>query len=122
MERVAALKAPQFTRDEMLAHAVSEDLLRRLLWSRLRPLGFRLTAESWQITERFLPLYAPWLDETARALRAAGYPRIDKKGDSLKTLWDQWDKCKNSDFLRAGLINQAELVESTLKALPEILT
>ena len=122
MERVAALTPPQFTQDEMLAYAVFEDLQRRLLWGQLQLLGFTLTAESWQITGRILPLYKSWLDETARVLRAGGHLRLDRKDDSLETLWRRWDQCKNGDFLRANLTNQAELVGATLKALPEILT
>ncbi|HKX31325.1 MAG TPA: SDR family NAD(P)-dependent oxidoreductase, partial [Blastocatellia bacterium] len=122
MERVAALTPPRYTRDEMQAHAVFEDLQRRLLWGQLQLLGFTLTAESWQITGQVLPSYRPWLDETARVLRAGGYLRPDRPDESLETLWGCWAQCQNSDYLRANLTNQAELVGSTLQALPQILT
>jgi 3-oxoacyl-(acyl-carrier-protein) synthase/acyl carrier protein/2-polyprenyl-3-methyl-5-hydroxy-6-metoxy-1,4-benzoquinol methylase len=122
MERVARLRAPRLTQEEGLVYAAFESLQRQLLWGQLQTLGFRLTAESWQTTAQLLPPYTPWVNETARILRISGYPFTGRNDDSLEALWKRWEQRKASDFIRARLSNHAELVESTLKALPAILT
>jgi 3-oxoacyl-(acyl-carrier-protein) synthase/SAM-dependent methyltransferase/aryl carrier-like protein len=94
-----------------------ERLLLQTLWKQLQGLGFTLTTDSWHITTAFLPRYQAWFEESARLLRAAGYPAQDA-GDSLDTLWSQWAALPVFGEAAAN----ATLVHATLLQLPAILT
>ena len=112
-----------------------EDHLRRLLWSGLQSVGLfteRETVLSGLKTKAGLSrLYDRWLDESVAVLARGKY--LDVKGDTCiindpvpvdgNKLWAEWEHSKEVWLaVDPSLKNQVTLVETTLRALPDIIT
>ncbi|MDO6526357.1 amino acid adenylation domain-containing protein [Motilimonas sp. 1_MG-2023] len=109
-KRISGLVQPQFDKETAFTLLQLE-----ILWVQLQSVGFDLTEQDWVISEIIDSKFHLWLDEAARYLRVAGYP---KTTDASTALWDRWKAFKDS---RSDLLPQIELVESTLAVLPDIL-
>ncbi|WP_158021073.1 beta-ketoacyl synthase N-terminal-like domain-containing protein, partial [Chromobacterium sphagni] len=122
MERLSVFASQPPASQPALANSDFTALLLDTLWRQLETMGFELGADGWRARAQTLPLYSRWLGESARMLRASGYPSA-KACDSLDALWRRWETLGRSGFFaQAGLARQAELVEGTLRALPDILS
>jgi polyketide synthase PksN len=114
---IAAKPIPSISRELQHFYSLLEILQIETLWQQLREMGFELTPDSWRITTTTLPRYHAWFEESARLLRAAGYPARDK-GGSLAALWSRWQALPANAEATAN----AALVQATLSQLPSILT
>ncbi|WP_344609197.1 SDR family NAD(P)-dependent oxidoreductase, partial [Streptomyces glaucus] len=124
-------------RAEADGHAGSmHDALLRITWALLRSLGLfdgtrAATADEWRATGGITAGYARWTAHTLHVLTEAGYLRRDADGRyaaaapgpvDLDAAWRDWDAARavweTQDAKRA----QAVLVDTTLRALTDVLT
>jgi len=106
-----------------------------LLWAQLQSLGLfrdRASASADELRSQagIKPGYGRWLEQTLSVLTGAGYLReeqqryaaVDPVVRDPALLWDEW-RARKADWLRdESRVAQVLLVETTLQALPEILT
>lgn len=110
-----------------------EDLLLKLLGGSLQSLGLftekkpRLSED--HVAAKLLRLYNRWLEESLRLLSAGGYLRYDgtryalqDPSVDLEALWNQWDEAKFHWLADPDQKARVVLVETTLRALADILT
>ncbi|MFS0873157.1 SDR family NAD(P)-dependent oxidoreductase [Paenibacillus xylanilyticus] len=105
--RVACMKA-----DESLDKTDMEELLLRLL-------GAQLQAPQLQDGNAVREFYRKWLEESVSVLESDSALRFDTP---IQVLWQEWEANKPNWLTNPNLKAQVQLVESTLRALPDILT
>ncbi|SCE42419.1 class I SAM-dependent methyltransferase, partial [Streptomyces sp. OspMP-M43] len=112
-----------------------KQLLLDFLWSHLRTLGaFRAsgqTPEAARESAGLAPGYGAWFDECLRVFEAAG--RLERRdgrillddtarGRPIEELWREWEREKPVWRENPDLAATHELVETTLRAFPDILS
>ncbi|WP_157906712.1 SDR family NAD(P)-dependent oxidoreductase [Sorangium cellulosum] len=123
MGRITVLAPPLPSSEQDAAYEEITTLLLAIVWRQLDRTGLRLTGDGWRESARARPLYARWLDETERLLRRHGYPAAGAAVGDLDALWARWERYRTEGRVeQAGLVKQADLVQATLEALPDILT
>ncbi|UFJ41786.1 phosphopantetheine-binding protein [Brevibacillus humidisoli] len=111
-----------------------DELLCRLLGGQLQSIGI-CTATPSIIAEQkaksgLLPLYDRWLEESLTVLARNGYLSYDGQSCTvldtttvdMDQLWREWDQKKMAWLRDSSLKAHLVLVETTMRALPEILT
>ncbi|WPS89977.1 SDR family NAD(P)-dependent oxidoreductase [Brevibacillus halotolerans] len=110
-----------------------DELLYRLLWGQLQSMGLftekRSTIAALKAKMGLRDLYNRWFEESIAAFAKNGY--LEANGDSItvadcklvdtKHLWTAWDQKKENWLLDSNIRAQVVLVETTLRALPDIL-
>ena len=117
-----------------LAAGEMEELFCRLLWGQLRSTGM-FTESSSQLSDNKVKiglrdLYNRWFDESIAALARHNYLQYDAKSGlvnnpapiDIEAVWREWDLKKDAWLKNPNLKAQAVLTETTLRALPDILT
>ncbi|WP_330276270.1 SDR family NAD(P)-dependent oxidoreductase [Lentzea sp. NBC_00516] len=113
-----------------------EPALVRITWALLRDLGLfgpgqSGTADDWMVTGGIVALYRRWLEHTLDVfvreglLRDSGdgrYTAIDSRPVDLAAAWRRWDADRTPWLDNEGKRPQAVLVDTTLRALNDILT
>ncbi len=108
-----------------------ESMLGELLLAQLRAAGLLESTETdiARMKARLAPLYGRWFDESLRVLSAQGlidtshrsearlFPHV-RSGDAI---WRDWARHKQRWLENPDFVAKVALVESTLKALPEII-
>ena len=113
--------------------AEMEGLLLKLLWSSLQSLGLfkeeELKLSDFKVKTNLLNLYDRWFKESLRVLRAKKYLQqvgqiytVNAPSVDLEALWNHWDEAKLPWLEDIHQKARVVLVETTLRALPEILT
>ena len=104
-----------------------DEILLKLLWGSLCSLELFKEKERRPISEVYpsvlLDRYEGWLQESVRILKEKGYfsDTATVSSDNLDDLWDEWDQAKINWIRDPEKKAQVILVESCLRALPEIL-
>lgn len=111
-----------------------DELLLQLLWSQLKSMGL-FSNKEFLISEvsaesGILDIYNSWLEESFRVFSAHNYMRWDGSkyevcnADSTRqdTLWNDWNIAKEKWISDSGFEPRVVLAETTLHALPDILT
>ncbi|WP_338551793.1 SDR family NAD(P)-dependent oxidoreductase [Paenibacillus sp. KS-LC4] len=93
------------------------ELLCRLLGAQLREMGLHPAKSPARMF--VADLYNKWYEESLAFLTRYGYLSFDA---SLETLWQEWETRKCRWLEKAELKAQVVLVETTMRALPDILT
>lgn len=117
--------------DGIKVSTLPNDLLLLLLIHQLRQLDLDIELackpdptyiDQWKAAVRMPGIYQRWLEHTLRILRTeAGNSALFRaRSGSEKNPWRDWDQLKRS--LSPGLSSHAKLVETALRAIPEILT
>ncbi len=109
-----------------------EALLGKLLFGQLNSLvssdgGWGIDA--WKTSNGLNRPFDRWLQESLDILAALGYLKKDGETYSAvqeavsapETIWREWDACKDAWRADAGVMPYVNLVDTTLRALPEIL-
>ncbi|WP_429817957.1 beta-ketoacyl synthase N-terminal-like domain-containing protein [Brevibacillus porteri] len=101
-----------------------DELLLRLLWGQMQSLGcFMEKNQALGDLKRksgLLDLYDMWLEETASVLARNDY--LDTAPISSTAVWQEWEQEKEVWLKNSDTNAQVNLVEATLRALPQILT
>ncbi|WP_219817142.1 SDR family NAD(P)-dependent oxidoreductase [Brevibacillus laterosporus] len=110
-----------------------DELLYRLLWGQLQSMGLftekRSTIAALKAKIGLRDLYNRWFEESIAAFERNGYLEAD--GESITVadwsivyihhLWKEWDQQKENWLMDSNTKAQVILVETTLRALPDIL-
>ncbi|RZK99960.1 MAG: SDR family NAD(P)-dependent oxidoreductase, partial [Rubrivivax sp.] len=108
-------------------------LLGCLMWGQLQSLGLfgesPIDVAAWSARVKLPKVYQPWLQESLRLLCLQGYLGSeggelilqDKPAMPLEAAWREWDVQKALWTVDANRAAQVTLVETMLKALPDIL-
>ncbi|WP_161624828.1 non-ribosomal peptide synthetase [Streptomyces spectabilis] len=118
---VSAHRAPHGEVERLrrfLPHPRMRELTLHLLYVTLRDLG---AARPDEAGHRVLPRYARWLEESHRLFAEAG-PALAARDLDGAALWRQWRAERDGWQAGANQRAQADLVESCLEALPDVLT
>ena len=111
-----------------------EELVCRLLWAELQSIGCFIeecaAIEDIKAKIRLCSFYEKWFDETLAVFERNGYIRcdgevchvMDTTRVNLDNLWKEWTQKKNIWLEEQDIENQLVLMETTLKALTDILT
>ncbi len=129
-ERIFAL---EYTAQDVEKMSLLEQQMCDLLFSQLQQLGLFIDAQYslavWKKQIELPALFEPWLEQTVRILKAQGYLTDEddicevKEWQELDStaLWAEWDKQKSERLKDSNLRVQVQIVDATLRALPEIL-
>ncbi|MCP3924585.1 MAG: SDR family NAD(P)-dependent oxidoreductase [Desulfobacterales bacterium] len=110
------------------------ELLCRLLCAQLQSIGLftknNLGITDLKTTIKLPDLYDRWLEESIRVLKLENYITcsenlysvIDKPAVDISTIWKEWDEQKEIWLENHDMLAKVNLVETTIRALPEILT
>jgi polyketide synthase PksN len=108
--------------------------LGKMLWGQLQSLGLfaekHTTAADLSTKIGLIDLYERWLEESLTVLAGQGYLQYDGESYTVTdtapmntdALWNQWDEKKGPWLEAPNTKAQVVLVETTLRALPQILT
>ncbi|MED1782019.1 beta-ketoacyl synthase N-terminal-like domain-containing protein [Brevibacillus fortis] len=111
-----------------------DELLLKLLWSQMQSLGcFTKKNQALSDLKRksgLLDLYDMWLEETASVLAQNDYLVYDRETSTVidpapissADAWQEWEQEKEVWLKNSDTNAQVKLVETTLRALPQILT
>ncbi|MFC1851060.1 SDR family NAD(P)-dependent oxidoreductase, partial [candidate division CSSED10-310 bacterium] len=66
--------------------------------------------------------YDRWFEESRAVFKRMNYPGQDSAPSDSDTLWEEWDRKKESWLKNSDIRAQIILVEATMRALPDILT
>jgi acyl transferase domain-containing protein/SAM-dependent methyltransferase len=125
---------PTHTAQVLERAADLERLLARLLFAQLQALDLfsdaHAAAAAWKRQVGLPALYERWLEESLRVLARHGYISLDGAGCSVNDptvldsveLWAEWEAKQHTWLQDEQLSAQVRLVDTTLRALPEILT
>ncbi|MCA1227838.1 SDR family NAD(P)-dependent oxidoreductase, partial [Saccharopolyspora sp. 6M] len=118
-------------------HAGSmHDALVRITWALLRSLGLfaddrAATAAEWRAVGGVQDRYQRWMQHSLTVLTESGhlrhdgdgrYARTDGRPVDLDAAWADWDRDKDRWLAEDAKRAQAVLVDTTLRALPDVLT
>ncbi|KAA6449525.1 beta-ketoacyl synthase N-terminal-like domain-containing protein [Bacillus swezeyi] len=104
----------------------TEDILCKMLLAQLQSIGFFKENKPQPVLQNF---YGRWFDESLSVLERHGFLQQTENGyaltrstDDINELWNEWDE-KKADLLQdSNMKAMVVLVETALKALPDILT
>ncbi|MBR8740350.1 hypothetical protein DSY14_01205 [Nocardiopsis sp. MG754419] len=117
-------------------HAASmHDALLRITWALLRSMGLfadarSATAREWRAVCSIEDRYQRWMEHTLSVLADGGhlvaedghYRSVDTAPVPLEEAWLEWERARSRWDAQEAKKAQAHLVDTTLRALPDILT
>ncbi|WP_042206280.1 SDR family NAD(P)-dependent oxidoreductase [Paenibacillus durus] len=137
LEQIQVKSSNQLSQKEQERHKVlneMEPMLAKLLWGQLRSAGWFNPAyvdrTSEELTYGLTEVYRRWLKESLIVLVRHGYLTLKEDHYSiselpptdLKAIWQEWEESKRLWIEHSGAEAQITLVETMLRALPDILT
>ncbi|PTU27759.1 polyketide synthase [Bacillus subtilis] len=104
----------------------TEDILCKMLFAQLQSIGFFTESKSQPVLENF---YGRWFEESQSILERQQYLKRTENGyipicsmENIDELWKEWNQQKSNLLQDDNMKAMVTLVETALKALPEILT
>ncbi|MGF2819215.1 beta-ketoacyl synthase N-terminal-like domain-containing protein [Bacillus subtilis] len=104
----------------------TEDILCKMLFAQLQSIGFFTESKSQQVLENF---YGRWFEESQSILERHQFLKRTENGyiptrsiGTMSELWKEWNEQKFDLLQDNNMKAMVTLVETALKALPEILT